>query len=509
VAPGADQGEDGRLTGTAPDTVSRNAGFAFASKLVGVVFSAALTIVIVRVLGPDDYGTYALALSIAGLLILPSDIGVSQAAARFVAESLGDRSRVARVISDAYRAKILAAGAVSVALFLLATPVANAYGTPALVWPLRILAVSLFAESFFFLYNALFTGLGRISSYLRIATAESFTEASLAIPIVLLGGGAAGAVAGRAAAYVIAVLYGAILLRRSVGGGITLRSGGEESRMRHIFGYGSALLVIEGAFTIFSRLDAILIGAIISVEAVGQFGAAIQVAAILGIGGAAVGAAVTPRMANSDESPSDVKILERSLPWVIMLQGLFLAPAVVWADPITKLILGGGFGEAADTLRVLAPFAFLGGISPIAAGSVNYLGEARRRIPIAIGAVLINAAIDVALLGKIGVVAAAIGTDVAYGVYVIAHFSILRRMAGLGIRPLLVALGKTLVAATATAALLVALGTGEVALPILIVGAVTAPCVYLAALVAVRAVDVATLRQAGGGIRAALRPARS
>ena len=492
----------------APDTVSRNAGFAFASKIVGVVFSAALTIVVVRVLGPDDYGTYALALSIAGLLILPSDIGVSQAAARFVAESLGDRNLVRRVISDAYRAKLVAAGIVSVALFVLATPVANAYGTPALVWPLRILAFSLLAESFFLLYNSLFQALGRISSYLRIATAESLTEASLAIPIVLLGGGAAGALVGRAAAYSIAGIYGAILIRRNVGRGISLRSGGEESRMRHIFGYGSALLVVEGAFTIFSRLDAILIGAIVSVEAVGQFGAAIQVASILGIGGAAIGAAVTPRMASSEENPSDMPILERSLPWVIMLQGLFLAPAIVWADPITKLILGSGFGEAADTLRVLAPFAFLGGISPIAAGSVNYLGEARRRIPIAIGAVLINAAIDIALLGKIGVVAAAIGTDVAYGLYVIAHFSILQRMAGLRIRPLLIAFGKTLVAAMTMAALLFAFGTGEVALPILIVGAVVAPCVYLAALVAVRAVDVVTLRRAAGGIRSAARPGR-
>ena len=313
----------------APDTVSRNAGFAFASKIVGVIFSAALTIVVVRVLGPDDYGTYSLALSIAGLLILPSDIGISQAAARFVAESLGDRNLVRRVIADAYRAKIVAAGVISVALFLLATPVANAYDTPALVWPLRILAVSLFAESFLFLYNALFQALGRISAYLRIASAESFTEASLVIPIVLLGGGAAGAVAGRAAAYSIAAIYGVILLRRTVGKGITLRSGGEESRMRHIFGYGSALLVIEGAFTIFSRLDAILIGAIVSVEAVGQFGAAIQVAGILGIGGQSIGAAIAPRMAVSADNPSDVPILERSLPWVIMLQGLFLAPTIV------------------------------------------------------------------------------------------------------------------------------------------------------------------------------------
>jgi O-antigen/teichoic acid export membrane protein len=491
----------------APDTVSRNAGFAFASKLVGVVFSAALTIVVVRVLGPDDYGTYALALSIVGLLILPSDIGISQSAARFVAESFGDRRLITRVISDAYRTKIVAAGIVSVALFVLAGPIADAYGTSALAWPLRILAVSLFAESFLLLYTALFQALGRISSYLRIASVESFSEASLAIPIVLLGGGAAGALVGRAAAYAIAAVYGGVLIRRAVGGGITLRSGGEESRVRHIFGYGSALLVVEGTFTIFSRLDAILIGAIVSVAAVGQFGAAIQVAGILGIGGQAIGSAVTPRMASTGDKQGDVRLLERSLPWVILLQGLFLAPAIVWAEPVTKLVLGDGFGEAADVFRVLAPFAFLGGISPIAAGSVNYLGEARRRIPIALGTVLINAAIDVALLAKIGVIAAAIGTDVAYALYVGAHFWILKRMAGLSLSPLLIAGAKSLVAAAVMAAFLAALGTGaDVALPVLVLGAIVAPCVYLAALVVVRAVEPRQIKQAAGGIRSALRP---
>ena len=152
------------------DTISRNAGFAFASKGVGAVCTAALTIVLVRVLGPEKYGVFTLAMSIGGLVFLPGDIGIAQAAARFVAESAGSRSAVAAVISDAVRAKLIAAGLISVVLAVLAGPIANAYDTPSLEWPLRILAISLFAESFLLLYNALLQALGRISVYLRIVT---------------------------------------------------------------------------------------------------------------------------------------------------------------------------------------------------------------------------------------------------------------------------------------------------------------------------------------------------
>ena len=77
----------------------------------------------------------------------------------------------------------------------------------------------------------------------------------------------------------------------------------------------------------------------------------------------------------------------------------------------------------------------LGAISPLLAGAVNYLGAARRRVPIAIAAVLVNAAIDVALLEEIGIIAGAIGTDVAYTLYVGAHLWLLHQLVGMRLMP--------------------------------------------------------------------------
>jgi O-antigen/teichoic acid export membrane protein len=487
----------------APDSVARNTGFAFASRVFSAICTAVLTIVIVRVLGPDEYGLYTLAAGIAGLALLPSDLGVSPATARFVAESRGNPARIARVVSDAVLAKALAAGLSSALLFALAVPVANAYGTDALVWPLRVLAIALLGESFFLLYGAIFQAIGRQSAYLRITVVESISEATLTLPIVLLGGGAVGAIAGRAAAYGIVVVFGAILVRRAIRHPISLRRRGEESHLRRIFGYGSVLLVIEGAYTIFVRLDAILIGAIVTITAVGQFGAALQVAALLGIGGQAIGSAIAPRIARTASGPGEVRTLERALPIIILLQGLFLAPLIVWADPIVRLILGDGFGEAAECLRALAPYAFLVGLSPLISGSVNFIGEARKRIPVVLATVAINAAIDLVLLSRIGVVGAVIGTDVAYLVYVLAHAWILHRAAGLRLSPLLAPLAKALAGAAGLAAFLLVLGTGDVPVPILLAGMLSAPVVYLALLVAVKGVSPAELRQAAGEIRRA------
>jgi O-antigen/teichoic acid export membrane protein len=198
--------------------------------------------------------------------------------------------------------------------------------------------------------------------------------------------------------------------------------------------------------------------------------------------------------------------LQLGLRIMVVVQGVFLAPLVVWAEPMTQLVLGPGYEESAQVLRALAPFAFMIGISPMLALSVNYLGEARRRVPIAIAALLINAAIDVALLGQIGIVAGAIGTDVAYGFYVAAHLLILRALIGLALRPIGVGIGRSLIAAAAMAGVLALIGTGEVALGLLILGALVGPFVYVLALLAVRAVTPAELRQAAGRVRGMLRP---
>ena len=106
-------------------------------------------------------------------------------------------------------------------------------------------------------------------------------------------------------------------------------------------------------------------------------------------------------------------------------------------------------------------FTFLFGIAPIVSVAVNYLGEARRRIPIAIAALIVNFVVSFVLLKEIGVVGSAIGADAAYLIYVPAHFWICQRMIGLPVRPVLITLARTLVAAGAMALAMLAFGYNE------------------------------------------------
>jgi O-antigen/teichoic acid export membrane protein len=485
------------------ESIARNVGFSFVISMISAVFSTALLIYLTRALGPEEYGVFALALSIGSLILLPSNLGIPNAASRFMAELHHDRPAVHGVVFDALRLKLIVSALFCIVLAVLAGPIASAYDTPELLWPIRIVSIAVFGQSMLQLYDQIFEAEGRISVYLRIVTLESAVETFASIALVLAGLGVSGAMAGRAGAYVFAAGFGLVLVIRSLGMRRSLRGPGH-GNVRRIVGYGSALLIIDGAFTLFSRIDVLLIGAIIDVTAVGEFEAATRVLTLTAYVGAAAAAGVSPRVAKSKDGP-DTESFDRSLVGLMLLQGVFLAPLIVWAEPLTDLVLGDQYVNTPDVLRALAPFAFLMAISPVLASAVNYLGEARRRIPLAIGALLVNVVIDLLLLSKIGIVAGAIGTDVAYLIYVLGHIWICHKLLGTRIAPLAKAFAQALLAAAVMSGVLFAFGTGAIALPLLILGGAAGVAAYAAVLLLIGAVTRAQLM----AIVDRVRPARA
>ena len=456
--PGDSGGGDGA------DTITRNTAFALASQIATASFTALLTIVLVRVLGPEDYGVFALALSVASLVFLPADFGISQSTARFVAEHRGQRDSIAAVMADGLKLKFATSGLICIVLFFLAEPIAEVYNVPELTWPLRGVALALFGQSMMGFYRTAFEAIGQVRLNLRLVFSESAVEAGASIALVLAGAGVVGAAFGRAIGYGFGTLLALELARRTIGSrGISLR-GSPAGRLRQIASYAGALLIIDAVFAAMTQIDILLIGAILGTSAVGIFQAPAKLITFLHYPGLALSAGISPRLARGPQGGPNVAAFASGIRYLMILQGMLVVPTVVWATPITDLILGDEFAESADVMRALAPLTFLFGIAPIVSVGVNYLGEARRRIPIAIVSLVVNFAVSIVLLYEIGVVGSAIGADVAYLIYVPAHFWICKRMIGLPVRPVVVTLARTLVAAGAMAAAMLAFGYHELSL---------------------------------------------
>ena len=490
----------------AADSIARNTSVSFVIRIVSATGTAVLTLFLLRYLGPEEYGVFALALSIGALVQLPADLGVSHATSRFVAEVRHDRPAVQGIVADALRIKLVVTGLLCAVLAAVAGPVADAYGVAELEWPLRLAALAVFGQSLLELYDQIFEAHRRVAIYLRVAATESAIETVSSIALVLAGFGVSGAMAGRAGAYLFAAGLGLALIVGRLG--IRPSPANSGGNVRRLVGYGSALLVIDGAFVLFHRIDVLLIGAILSVDAVGQFEAPLRLTTVLGYVGAAVASGVAPRLAAGRER-LDPRALVEALRRLMALQGLFIAPLVVWAEPISDLVLGSDYSDSPEVLRAIAPFMFLLALSPVLSRGVNYMGEARRRIPIAIGALTVNLVFDLIFLSKWGIVAGAVGTDIAYTLYVGAHLWICKRLLGLDLGPLWASLARVLAAAAGMSGVLAAFGTGDLSLLVLLAGAVVGTAAYAVLLVAFREISVAELAAARDGVMARLPRRRS
>lgn len=486
------------------ERVSRSAGFAFSAQMVGAVLTAILTIYLGRALSAQQYGSLTFALGVVMLASLFADFGIAPSTGRFMAERRDYPAAAAEVFRTGVRLKFRLGLVAAVLLFVLAGPICDTFGTDAAIWPLRGLAISLLAQSMFLLVLGAFIALGKLKYNLIIATVESVVEVIASVVLVVLGAAATGAAFGNAIGYTVGLTVGLVLANRTIA---SMRAHGREQppdssppavSPREIMSYARPLLVVDAAFRTFSSIDVLLIAALVGGGApVAAFGLAMRLGVFLDYPAAAVASAVAPRLARWRDGEGDLTLFTQSLRYLLILQMVFTAPIVIWSGAILHLIFGDKYPGAPAVLQTLAPFVYLSGIAQITTLAVNYLGEARRRVPIAVAMLSVNVVVDVVLLPRIGIVAGAIGTSAAYAVWVPAHLWILRGHAGLVLWPLLRTACRTLIAGAAMVGALAALGTGHVPVGLMAAGLVVGPITYFAALFAVRELtlrDVAVLR---------------
>jgi O-antigen/teichoic acid export membrane protein len=208
-------------------------------------------------------------------------------------------------------------------------------------------------------------------------------------------------------------------------------------------------------------------------------------------------------MARAAGKSPDGLALSRRLRGLIVVGSLLLAPLVVWARPIVDLVLGSSYHGSITTLRVMSLCVYLGGLLPLVSVSVNYLGDGRRRVPLTIGATLLNALIDVILIPRIGIVSGAIATAVAYAVMVTGHLRICARHVEIPLAQIALTGARGLLAAAAMAVVLLLIGT-DPSRPMLFVGSAAGAVVFLLALGLTREISRSEVRSAWATVRGRL-----
>lgn len=364
-----------------------------------------------------------------------------------------------------------------------AGPLAGVFGQPDLAWPLRAIGIAGFGQGVMSFAGYLLAALGKVSSNLAVVFLESATEFTASAALVLLGTGATGAVFGRAAGYAFGALLGVGAIVRVLDRSVLRRSPPSRAVVRRLARYGGALAVVDGAWAAFGKVDPIVIASFMTPAAVGIFQAPMRFSVFLTYPGLALANSVAPRLAHAERRDDVVPRFLTALRLLVVVEIALVTPLLVWAEPVVSLILGSKYHPSIPVLRAVVPFVFLSGLLPLVSSAVDYLGDARRRIPVAIATVLVNVALDIVLVPRIGVLGAAVGTDVGLAVYAVGHFWIVRSALRLDLRPLVRTFLRAIAAAVAAGLLLMVVGTDDLSPGAWIVGMIIFPLAYVLGLI--------------------------
>ncbi len=313
--------------------------FKFVERGLGLIS----TLILVRLLTPNDFGVVAMAMSFVALLELLSAFGFDIALIR---KRDADRSHY----DTAWTFNVLLGAAIAICMLLLADQLARFYREPQLSTIVSVLAIGAFVQGFENIGTVAFRKELDFAREFRFQVGKKIASFLTTIPLALAVGNywalIAGIVAGRCASVALSYWVHPYRPRWSLAG---------RADLLHF----SKWLLVNNVLSFFrERISDILIGRAAGARTLGLYNVSYEVANLPTTELVMpINRAVYPSYANlSDNSDS----LRHGFGAVIGVIALFAVPAGVGiaavAEALTPVMLGPQWSDAADLIEVLALF---------------------------------------------------------------------------------------------------------------------------------------------------------
>ena len=469
--------------GTGRRRVAANAAYLLATNVYRILLNMAIFFVIARVLGAEELGRYAFALSYATLFSVAVHLGLNDLIIRQVAVNKDDGPlyfTVAVAVKLVMGVLVTAATAVTIGVSGKPTAVQELVLAAALMTSF-VAGVETVVVAFFYAYE-------RMSYVLVLGVLKVTLNAVVGIGAALAGFGARGILWGFLAVEALVAAFAFFWVRRRLG----IRFTRPPARAFTSLLWRSLPFGLNGVFiTLYMQLHYSLLSFFVGDAATGIYAAAAKLVTFLCFIPSALTQALYPYLSRlaADANADPGKAAARSIRYLALLS----FPAAIYiflrAGAIIDLAYGAGYGEASRLLAVLAltlPFVFA---SYPAAVALNAVRKERANTAVAAGGAAVNVAanlIMVPLWGPLGAAVAFVATELSQGV---ARLALLR--VWLGRLRLLNTLARIVPAAAAMALATYVTRALPLYAEIPVLAVVYAGCAFLTG--AVRRDDVAVL----------------
>ena len=340
---------DRRLQGS-PASLGRTAsaalGWSLANTVVSRFGTLAIGIVLARVLGPEQFGTFAVAMVALLAVLSVNEVGVSLAIVRWK----GEPSAIAPTVSSIS----LASSAVfTLAAAVSAGPFAEAMGAPQAAGLIRLLALCVLINGLVATPAALMQRLFRQRQRMFVDQVNTWLGAVVSLALALVGSGALSLAIGRLVGTVVAA---ALFLRWSPE---PYRLGWDRSLVGRLLQFGLPLAGASMITFLVGFVDQIAVGSMLGPVILGFYVLATNLAnwpvSIFSQPLRSVAPAYFSRLQGDNETMS--KGLQQVTRLIMMISLPVCAVAAVAADDLVEMVYGHAWAQAVPAFRWLVILA--------------------------------------------------------------------------------------------------------------------------------------------------------
>jgi O-antigen/teichoic acid export membrane protein len=398
--------------------VTRNVGYNFAAQIWFLVLALVTTPYIVRELGVQTYGLFALIVSLTGYFAF-LDLGLGTATVKYLSEfrGRGDDDAVGRIVGTSVAAYLLlgAVGGAGIALFssflaqlLLDLPADQASLARAALF---VAAVGFLVNMPLTVFSAIPNALQRMDLANRRNILFGTVSAVGTVAILWLGFGLLAVLAFTVAVSAAASVSFVVLARRLLPS-VSFRPRLDFGILRLLAGFGSLKFTNQVATQTVYHLDKLLVAVLASVSAVTYYAVPVTIAQRLAALVGNVSAAFLPaasELYGEDDRKRFAELYFRSTKLVALVVFPIGSLLFFFSEPILRFWLGGAFAvESSAVLKILAAGYVLNALSAIPAIASDAVGRPRVTTAFSVASAVLNVALSVLLIPPFGIVGASL-----------------------------------------------------------------------------------------------------
>lgn len=260
-------------------TAAKGAVQLFTARAISRSIAFIGTLVLIRLLGPENYGLIAVVMVFPNILLLLDDpySGISSATTKYLAEYRVNKQlgKIKPIIFSAFTFRLFLGIGLTAFCFVAAGMFASILGKPELAPLIRVASLTILAWALFYFAVSVFMGLDVMINYAILMIIYDAFKAVLPVGLVLIGMGVLGAVIGNVIGFIFAGSVGVVLvivvMRKIAKRGRSMTSRGA---LKQQLSYGSPLMLASLIGAGAGRYYSFLMAAFCALKDIGDYKAA-------------------------------------------------------------------------------------------------------------------------------------------------------------------------------------------------------------------------------------------